>query len=56
MPFVVYNSVVSGWYIKEQSTAYTAAILERLQNDTAYAPALWLLELANVARTSVVRG
>lgn len=55
MPFVVDNSVVSGWYIKEQATPYTAAILERLKNDTAHAPALWLLELANVARTSVIR-
>ncbi len=56
MPFVIDNSVVSGWYIKEQATHYTAAILERLKNDTAHTPALWLLELANVARTSVIRG
>ena len=55
MPFVVDNSVVSGWYIKEQATPYAAAILERLKNDTAHAPALWLLELANVARTSIIR-
>ena len=56
MPFVVDNSVVSGWYIKEQATPYTAAILARLKNDSAHVPALWLLELANVARTSVIRG
>lgn len=56
MSFVVDNSVVGGWYIKEQATPYTAAILDRLKNDTAHAPALWPLELANVARTSVIRG
>ncbi len=27
MPFVIDNSVVSGWYLKEQATPYTAAIL-----------------------------
>ena len=36
MPFVIDNSVVSGWYIKEQATPYTSAILERLKNDTAH--------------------
>ena len=56
MPFVIDNSVVSGWLLKEQATPYTAAILARLKNDSAHAPALWLLELANVARTSVIRG
>lgn len=56
MPFIVDNSVVSGWYLKEQATPYTAAILDRLTHDRAHAPALWLLELANVARTAVVRG
>ena len=55
MSFVVDNSVVSGWYIKEQATPYTAAILDQLKNHTAHPPALWRLELANVARTSVIR-
>lgn len=56
MPFVVDNSVVTGWYVKEQATPYTDAVLERLTRDTAHVPAVWLLELANVARTTVRRG
>ena len=31
MPFVVDNSVVSGWYLANQTTAYTDAIAERLE-------------------------
>ena len=55
MPFVVDNSVVSGWYLENQATAYTRAIAERLQDDRAWAPALWELELTNVLRTSCLR-
>ncbi len=55
MPFVIDNSVVSGWYLDNQATSYTQAIAERLQSDRAYAPALWELELTNVLRTSCLR-
>lgn len=55
MPFVVDNSVVSGWYLENQSTPYTAAIARRLLDDRACAPALWELELANVLRTACQR-
>lgn len=55
MPFVLDNSVVSGWYLKNQATPYTAAIAERLLDDRAWAPAVWELELANVLRTACMR-
>ena len=55
MPFVIDNSVVSGWYLDNQATPYTQAIAERLQDDRVFAPALWELELTNVLRTSCLR-
>ena len=55
MPFVIDNSVVSGWYLENQATPYSRAIAERLQDDRAWAPALWEQELANVLRTACLR-
>lgn len=56
MPFVIDNSVVCGWFLSNQATDYTEAIAQRLLDDTAIAPALWPLELANVLRTACQRG
>lgn len=56
MPFVLDNSVVTGWYIQEQATDYTAAVAHRLETDKALVPALWQLELVNVLRTACTRG
>jgi predicted nucleic acid-binding protein len=55
MPFVLDNSVVSGWYLENQATPYTTAIAERLRDDTAHAPALWELEFTNVLRSACMR-
>ncbi len=55
MPFVLDNSVVSGWYLDNQATPYSRAIAERLKDDRARVPALWELELSNVLRTACVR-
>ncbi len=55
MPFVIDNSVVSGFYLENQATPYTAAIAERLLDDRAVVPALWELELTNVLRTACMR-
>ena len=55
MPFVIDNSVVSGWYLENQATPYTEAIAEQLLEDRASAPALWELELTNVLRTACLR-
>lgn len=55
MPFVLDNSVTSGWYLENQVNAYTDAIAERLESDTAVVPAIWELELTNVLRTACLR-
>ena len=55
MPFVIDNSVVSGWYLENQHTPYTEAIAERLREDRAVVPALWELELTNVLRMACLR-
>lgn len=55
MPFVIDNSVVSGWYLQDQATPYTEHVAARLADDRACAPALWELELTNVLRTSCLR-
>jgi predicted nucleic acid-binding protein len=56
MPFVVDNSVVSGWFIGNQATPYTEAVAALLLEDKAFAPALWQLEFANVLRIACKRG
>ncbi|MCK9517123.1 MAG: type II toxin-antitoxin system VapC family toxin [Ottowia sp.] len=56
MPFVLDNSVLCGWLFENQATAYTQAMAERLEKDSAVAPALLPLEYANVLRTACKRG
>jgi len=56
MPFVIDNSVVCGWFLSNQATPYTEVVAQRLLDDTAFAPGLWPLELANVLRTACKRG
>jgi predicted nucleic acid-binding protein len=55
MPFVLDNSVVCGWFLENQATPYTTAIIERLRDDRAVVPALWELEFTNVLRTACLR-
>ena len=55
MHFVLDNAVVSGWFLENQATAYTAAVAERLRDDRAHVPALWELEFTNVLRTACLR-
>jgi predicted nucleic acid-binding protein len=55
MPFVLDNSVVAGWFLEDQATAYTEAIGRLLEEDRAIVPALWQLEFANVLRTACKR-
>ena len=55
MPFVLDNSVVCGWFIQNQASAYGEAIAIHLQSERAVAPGLWELELANVLRTACLR-
>ena len=56
MPFVLDNSVVTGWYIQDQATDYTEAMAVKLEADRAIVPALWQLEFANVLKTACTRG
>lgn len=56
MPFVLGNSVVTGWYLPSQATDYSNAIATRLEADKALVPQLWQLELANVLKTACTRG
>lgn len=56
MPFVLDNSVVTGWYLPEQASAYTDAVADLLKTDRALVPPLWQQELANVLRTACNRG
>lgn len=55
MPFVLDNSVTSGWYLGNQASAYGDAIADRLESEVAFVPAIWELELTNVLRTACVR-
>ncbi len=56
MPFVLDNSVVTGWYIPDQANAYTQAVATMLETDRAIVPGLWQLEFANVLKTACSRG
>lgn len=59
MPFIIDNSIVSGWLLASQATQatdYTQRIAARLLDDTALAPALLRLEYGNVLRTACKRG
>lgn len=55
MPFVIDNSISSGWFIRNQATPYGDSIALRLQDDRAVAPPIWELEFANVLRTACLR-
>ncbi|MEO5669182.1 MAG: type II toxin-antitoxin system VapC family toxin [Ramlibacter sp.] len=55
MPFVLDNSVVTGWFVENQASPYSERIALRLENDRAVAPWLWELEFANVLRTACLR-
>jgi len=54
MPFVIDNSVVIGWHLSSQATAYSDAVLRALATDNAHVPALWVLEFSNVMRRALL--
>jgi predicted nucleic acid-binding protein len=45
--FVLDASATLAWCFEDEATAEAAALLERLRDDEAIVPPLWLLELAN---------
>jgi len=55
MTFVLDNSVVAGWLLDSQASAYSDAIAQRLQTTRAIAPPLLPLEYTNVLRTACKR-
>lgn len=55
-PFVLDNSVLCGWFLANQATAYGDAVAEQLASVDAYAPLLLQLEFTNVLRTGCWRG
>jgi predicted nucleic acid-binding protein len=55
MPFVLDNSVVSGWLLENHATDYSEAIARRLGKERAVAPPLLRLEYINVLRTACRR-
>ena len=50
------NSVLCGWFLHNQATAYGDAVAERLSEADAHAPWLLQLEFTNVLRTACRRG
>ncbi len=55
MSFVLDNSVVCGWLLDSQASAYSDAVAQRLQTGRAIAPPLLPLEYTNVLRTACKR-
>ena len=55
MAFVLDNSVACGWFLENQATPYSDAIIGRLRDERAVVPALWELEFGNVLRTACLR-
>jgi predicted nucleic acid-binding protein len=53
---VIDASVALAWCFEDESTPLTEAVLERLAAETAVAPALWPLEVANGLRSAERRG
>ena len=46
--FVIDNSVVMSWCFQDETSKYTDAMLDHLEQATAYVPAIWPLEVSNV--------
>ena len=54
--FVVDCSMTMAWFFQDEATPETNAVLARLRQDGATAPALWPLEVANVLAGGERRG
>lgn len=47
MPFVLDASVALAWHFEDEALEYADRVLDRLQEDDAFVPAVWPLEVAN---------
>ena len=45
---VIDNSVVMAWCFQDEANPYAESILDRLEQGTAFVPAIWPLEVGNV--------
>ena len=50
--FVVDNSVVMSWCLRDDAGPYADAVLERLEDTAALVPSIWPLEVVNVLLTA----
>ncbi|MBW2030661.1 MAG: type II toxin-antitoxin system VapC family toxin [Deltaproteobacteria bacterium] len=54
--FVVDASVTLGWAFEDETSPYTEAVLEALTEGSAFAPAIWPLEVSNALVVAERRG
>ena len=54
--FVIDASITLAWCFDDESSETADRVLERLETETALAPAHWPLEVANAIRTAERRG
>lgn len=48
MSFVLDASIALSWCFTDEASAHTWSLLERLEQETAYVPSLWALEMSNI--------
>ena len=53
---VIDSSVSAAWVFEDEASSFTDGILERILAETAWVPALWVYECANVLITAQRRG
>ena len=46
--FVLDASITLSWFFSDEMTTATNELLERLDNETAYVPSIWALEIGNI--------
>lgn len=56
MPFVLDTSVALSWHFEDEVSEYADRVLDKLADDSAFAPALWPLEVANGLTMALRRG
>jgi predicted nucleic acid-binding protein len=54
--FVIDTSVTMAWCFEDEASPATDGVLDRLRDEEAAAPAIWLLEVANVLLVAERRG
>jgi predicted nucleic acid-binding protein len=55
MPLVLDASITLAWIYEDETTAAVLRVFDLLKSDSAWVPALWRWEIANVLQTNVRR-